>query len=258
MRKVRSKVTAIRGLAAAARPRLPLILDSLRLQKKPYRIKVRETGLIFDLSPQCGDWFTFYECCVRKDYFSISGDLQNGASVLDIGGNFGAFAMMAAHMIGPTGRVHCYEPSPVSHRRIKDQLSVNGLTSVDAFNAAVGGTNGSVTLHVHTKSALNSTLTEVDVRIEKGVTSIDVEMISISDALSQLPGNIAIAKIDCEGSEYEIMDSIADEDLQRVGILAMETHAVPGRSRSSIFEKLSDNKFKIFDGNPFFAVNPGL
>src|SRR6056297_2893952 len=103
------KARAMRALARASRPRLPVMLDSLRLRRAPYDVAHLGTGLTFRLLPGCGDWFTYYECLVRNDYLTGAPALRSGDTVLDIGGNYGAFSLLASRLVGPDGAVHCYD-----------------------------------------------------------------------------------------------------------------------------------------------------
>lgn len=237
----------------SAEPALPMIRDSLRLQFSDYEVTHMASGLKLKLDPRRGDWFTFYECCIRQDYFFKELRLEEGANVLDIGGNFGAFSLLAALKVGPTGRVHCYEPSPDSMARIKSHVELNGVENISLYQSAVGGVSGHISFFIHDKSALSSTKEVIDGRNMKDLQKIEVQQVAISEVLSKVSGEIALAKIDCEGAEYEIMDKLSDSDLRRIKALVMETHKVPGRSRAEILEKLRDNRFEIRDGNPFVA-----
>ncbi len=257
--KVQKKMKAIRELNADATPVLPLILDSLRLQRKEYEVEHCATGISFELHPMCGDWFTFYECCIRQDYLPELITLKPDEQILDIGGNFGAFSMMAASKIGPGGTIHCYEPSSNSAHRINRHLQRNDIHNVRVIQSAVGADSNKVSLFLHEKSALTTTIEgTVDGRHSASRQSVEIDQISITDVLKALPGRIALAKIDCEGAEYDIMDYIDPRDLKRIAAFSIETHKVPGRNRQDILQKLRQNGFEIYDGNPFHAINTAL
>ena len=254
MRRIAQKIRTIKELKAAAAPALPVILDSLLLQRTCYETTHLDSGLSFSLHPGCGDWFTFFECCIRQDYFPDDLHIRPGDHILDIGGNFGAFSLLAAQKTGPTGTVYCFEPSPKSAERIRGHMAQNGMQNIRLSENAVGGTAGTIALHLHAKSALNTTQSDIDGRSSNDLKTIHVEQIAISDVLKALPGPIAFAKIDCEGSEYEIMDHITATDLSRINAISIETHNVPGRNRRDILSKLEDNGFNVRDGNPFIAI----
>lgn len=255
MSRILDKLNAIRGLASQAAPSGAPIRDSLRLQGAPYQTQHTPSGLVFDLESGVGDWFTFYECCIRQDYFAHGAEPKPGDQVLDIGGNFGAFSLIAATKVGEAGRVHCYEPSPTAFGRIQSHVSGNGLTNLTVFNAAVAGASGKAELAEHAKSAFNHLTHVHDKTRETRHSVVEVDVVGINDALDRLPGEISLAKIDCEGAEYEIFDKLSDDDLLRIRALAIETHPVPGRSRNEIVGRLEGLGFAIQPGNPFLAFN---
>jgi FkbM family methyltransferase len=242
-------------LALRTRPALPILRDSLRLQRSPYAVALRDGSLRFELEPRGGDWYTFYECCIRRDYLRPPVVLRPGDTVLDIGGNFGAFALAAARLVGPTGRVRCYEPARSSVDRIERHIALNGASNVVAVHAAVGGSSGRLPLFLSPRSAFNSLHVSVDGRVGQGEGGVElVEVIGIGDVLAQASGPIALAKIDCEGSEYDIFDALSDEALAAIAQFAIETHAVPGRSRAEITARLIRLGYTIKGRNPVLAV----
>ena len=258
MQRLVDKLDVWKAFWSEARPVTPLILDSLRSYFRPYEALHRPTGLAFDLEPRCGDWFTFYECCVRRDYLRHPANISRGDTVLDIGGNFGAFSIFASHLAGEEGRVFCFEPSPLSFSRIKKNIRKNGLKNINVRNEAVGGADGTALLALHEKSALNSIFDNVDGRSGKSMRKVKVDVVSIANVINSIDGVIATVKIDCEGAEYEIMESFPENDFKRIRTFTIETHQIPGKSEKCIISKRKDNGFDIAPGNPFFAINKNL
>lgn len=252
------KFRQAREIMAHANPALPLIRDSVRLQFSDYEVTFPEMNLAFDLNHRQGDWFTFYECCIRKDYFPDSITLNQGDTVIDLGGNFGAFSVMAAQMVGPSGVVHCFEPAPGSQQRIADHAARNKLDNIQLHRCAVGGDSGTIKFFTHHKSALSSMYDELDGRHMEGGTTIEVEIRSINDAMAELPDTIHLAKIDCEGAEHDIFQNITDDNLSRIRAIVMELHNVPGKANKDLFARLRDGGFDFDIANPVIAINRAL
>ena len=226
-RDVRAKLHNIGLLLSAAETPVPLILDSLRLQSRAYTARLKN-GLSFVLQPRCGDWYTLLECTVRGDYFQHGIALRAGDTVVDIGANFGAFAITASRQVGETGRVFCYEPSPLVFERLQQNIGLNGCRNVTAFNEAVGGEDGQVDLFIARKSAFSTTHAEVDGRLYSGEQHTTVPMRSIASVLARAGPFVALLKVDCEGAEYDILERLAPEAAAHVGQVAMEVHHIPG------------------------------
>jgi FkbM family methyltransferase len=72
--------------------------------------------------------------------------LRPGATVVDLGANWGYFTLMAAQLAGPGGRVLALEPDPRMFDLLERNVRLNGLTTVDAFPLAAGAGRATRTL----------------------------------------------------------------------------------------------------------------
>jgi len=73
--------------------------------------------------------------------------IRPGATVLDIGANQGVYTLLAARAVGPTGRVHAFEPNRRYCELIERSLAVNGFKAQTSIhNLALGETAGETEL----------------------------------------------------------------------------------------------------------------
>jgi FkbM family methyltransferase len=249
---VRAKLHNIARLIAAVEDPAPPVLDSLRLQRHPYTVRLR-SGLSFSLQPRCGDWFTLLECAVRMDYFQHGIEIREGDTVVDVGANFGAFAIAASRKVGDSGRVFCYEPNPVVFERLQQNARMNGCRNITAFNEAVGGRSGEIELFVDRKSAFSTTHAEVDGRPASRSNSTKVPLRAIESALQLAGPSVTLLKIDCEGGEYDILEGLTPAAASPVSQVAMEVHRVPGRSVDSVPRLLAGLGFDVSMTSPLTA-----
>lgn len=63
--------------------------------------------------------------------------LQPGMTVLDVGANVGQYTLLASTAVGPTGRVHSFEPVPATFARLRQHVELNQLTNVTLNQAAL-------------------------------------------------------------------------------------------------------------------------
>lgn len=105
--------------------------------------------------------------------------------------------------------MHVYEPSPGSYGRIVAHARLNRAPNVYVTNRAVGGEAGTVPLYINNKSALTTMFDNVRGQSIDGSERVDVDVDSINDVLQRIDGEIPLAKIDCEGAEFEIMENIS-------------------------------------------------
>lgn len=164
----------------------------------------------------------FAENCYRLDTFL--GPLRREApQVIDIGGHVGAFACQLAALV-PQARVQCFEPSPISARFLRRNVSANGFADrVQVHELAVSARVGqSVLADNGGGSALNALVASGD--------GLAVETTTFDTIVRDLPGGADIVKIDCEGAEYDLVLGSAPESWDSVRRLVLEYHPHPQHS----------------------------
>jgi FkbM family methyltransferase len=141
--------------------------------------------------------------------------LKPGMTVLDIGAHHGFYTMLAAKMVGPTGRVLSFEPSPRERERLLDHLRLNRiLDRVTVFPVALGRETSESTLYVVAgrDTGCNSlrppAVTEPTRAIQVQVTSLDALL------AQQNAAHVDFFKMDVEGAELEVLGG-AEELLGR-------------------------------------------
>lgn len=72
----------------------------------------------------------FFQLYDRSEVAFLSRLLLPGQVVFDVGGNVGLYAISLAQRVGPTGRVHVFEPIPDNLRRIRRNVELNQLGKV--------------------------------------------------------------------------------------------------------------------------------
>lgn len=86
-----------------------------------------------------------FEPAVRQVVRAV---LRPGMTFVDAGANLGLYTVIAAKLVGPTGRVFAFEPSQREWRRAMRTVRRNGLRNVQLYQAALGDVNGTVSLTV--------------------------------------------------------------------------------------------------------------
>ena len=88
---------------------------------------------------QYGEWCDFEIQLVRAF-------IKPGDTVIDAGANIGTHTVAFANMVGPTGRVHAYEPQRRNFQMLSGNVALNGLDNVICHQEAVGGQDGTLEL----------------------------------------------------------------------------------------------------------------
>lgn len=99
-------------------------------------------GMKLDLSPrsESGYYLGTHEPDLQE---SLPRFIKPGMTVFDIGANIGFFAVAAAKLVGPSGKVVAFEPNPAVVERLRKNVELNGLAErVKIEQSAVGDFDG--------------------------------------------------------------------------------------------------------------------
>jgi FkbM family methyltransferase len=173
--------------------------------------------------------------------------------VVDIGANAGFFCLYVAQM-RPGARIISCEPIPANLAQLSRNAEINPNIDITVLPVAVYGTTGSMKLLVEGENAFTTAATvfPVDGRIPVDVPCITLEDLFKNHDLKK----IDLLKLDCEGSEYEILYRCPTEYLARVEKIAMEVHkgTGPDHNMTSMVDYLRAGGFGInTDGHMLWA-----
>lgn len=132
--------------------------------------------------------------------------LQPGNTFLDLGANVGYFSLLAARLVGKTGKVFSFEPEPTNFHYLTQNLRINNYDQVRPEPKAVSDSPGLVKLYIcpydsghHTinqPEGIRSYRPEYDYRQEQ---FIEVEKVRLDDYFPDL--HVDVIKMDVEGAE---------------------------------------------------------
>ena len=175
---------------------------------------------------------------VRREY----GPLERFRTIVDIGAHMGAFAVHAAQSC-PDARVYCYEPEQRNFGLLQQNIGINGLEDrVSAFRLAVGSTIG------HRNLSVGESLSNSFHIIPDGASSQTVRCTTLREIFEghQLD-TIDLLKINCEGAEYEILESCSRADFDRIANIRLEYHNLkaPKKNGESLSRFLELRGYRI-------------
>jgi FkbM family methyltransferase len=174
---------------------------------------------------------------VRQEY----GPLERFRTIVDIGAHLGAFAVHAAQSC-PDARVYCYEPEQRNFDLLQQNIVLNGMEGrVSAFHCAVASSEGPRDLAVG-GSLLNSFHI-----IPNGAGSQTVNCTTLREIFaSHQLDTVDLLKMNCEGAEYEILESCSRADFDRIANIRLEYHNLNGpNSGDSLSGFLATRGYRI-------------
>lgn len=181
----------------------------------------RVEGLLFRVRRQTSDESFVRNVVGRREYNPEGYEIGNRDTVIDIGGNIGTFAIVAAQG-SPAGRVLSFEPDAENFRLLKANVALNGV-AIEAHQMAVAAASGHVTLFTWPWDGGHHTL--IAGKLGEGEREQRVPAISLSEIFDRFKvAHCDFLKLDCEGAEYEILGALPEPYWQRIGKISMEYH----------------------------------
>lgn len=141
--------------------------------------------------------------------------LKKGDTYLDVGAHVGYFAIIAAKLVGPEGRVVAFEPEGANLARLGEHIAMNKLANVTVVNKVVCDAVGPRTFYINRDNDGGHGLWDVgrhsfNVKSAAQPQPIEIEATTL-DATAAALGTAAIKvlKIDTEGGEHQILEGAA-------------------------------------------------
>jgi FkbM family methyltransferase len=180
--------------------------------------------------------FLFNEIWIDQVYSPRGYEIRNGDVVIDIGANIGVFSAFAA-LHARDVEVFAYEPSPENASLLRTNVAVIDQSRVRVFEQAVAGWTGRRILEANPSNWIVHTLAEPG----STATGLPVTCVSLDDLMEQNAiKHCDLLKMDCEGSEYEILRSTRPETLRCIDKIVGEYHRPPGKLSAQSPEDLLD------------------
>ena len=210
------------------------------------------TGAFPDLVHGFLYFFGVWEPAVTAMYRS---SLRPGDVVVDVGANVGTHALLAAHLVGPTGHVHAIEASPWIHARLRRNLAANHVRNVTTYNFAATAEPGPVSVFLHEGSNLGGTtiLASEAARLSAEQEAV-VEGRPLPDILPEAALLAArLIKIDVEGAEWLVVQGLREvlprlrPDAEILVEVNPETLAGFGATLEDFLRLFSDAGFTAFE-----------
>jgi len=139
----------------------------------------------------------------------ISGILEPGDIFVDIGANTGYDTLLGSKLVGPEGGVVSIEAAPDTFRRLKENVARNGCQNVRTENLAASDKRGRLSMFSVSSTNLGAATTIPRIG---NVRIAEVDAFPLDEILTQQELIRAkLIKIDVEGAEYGILQTIIDK-----------------------------------------------
>lgn len=193
------------------------------------------------------DESVFHEIFVDRDYMVVD-DIVGEASgvILDIGAHIGLFSMYARGL-NDNVKIFAYEPAPENFAAMKAHFKENHIDGVTVKNVAVTGNDGETVLFLSEDSHNHSIWNLFGSKMKQvKVPTVSMAKIFERDLVKQGILFCDLVKMDCEGAEFEILESMSVEVFKKIGSFYIEYHEyVDGKKNDQLVKILQKNGFKV-------------
>jgi FkbM family methyltransferase len=163
--------------------------------------------------------------------------LQPGRTFCDAGAHVGYFSLLAAALVGPTGRVHAFEPTPSTF----GLLAENTRRHPNISAVPCAATDADTVLPFHEFPVLFSEYNSLGPPTGKSAAWLaahpprvrEVRGIRLDDYFARMNTRPDICKIDVEGAEPQVLKGMGNLlDTDSPPLLVMEYHRSGGQDKA--------------------------
>lgn len=178
--------------------------------------------------------------------------LRPGMSFVDVGANWGYYTLLAASLVGETGRVLSLEPDPRLFPILQENVARSELRQVTVLQIAAAHEPGTLTLAGYAEDGDNYGISRITTRDGGDESVFQVSSDSL-DRILRRHGllSVDLMKMDIEGAETFAIAGLAESLAERkVKRLLLELHPVQlaehGSTVAAIIQKLASAGYRAW------------
>lgn len=216
----------------------------LGLIKSPYAILETRSGLKIKIRVDSTDLMAFTHVWLLREYDKPGFKINNNDIIIDIGAHIGLFALFVSQFC-KQGQIFCFEPVKENYNLLLENLQLNKITNAKPFNIAVSEKIGEVKIYLNEDESGHSMFVP-------GTKSILSKSTSLKDIIdSNNLERCDFIKMDCEGVEYEIIDSLPSNYFNKIKKMCIEYHFVDEKPHliQNMIKKLTALSYEINSRN---------
>jgi len=187
------------------------------------------------------DLMAFTHVWLIGEYSKPDFEVSDKDLIIDVGSHIGLFALLVSQKC-KNGKIFCYEPTQENYEFLLKNVQNNHLDNIYSFNYAVSDTNKRVRVYLNQDQAGHSMYTQSGEFVE--VQSITLKEIIDDNNINKCN----LLKLDCEGAEYGIIDSLPDSYFERIEKMIIEYHFADSSPEllANLKKRLESNMYKIY------------
>lgn len=209
-------------------------------KKESLSIFKLKNGQKIKLRANSTDIHVFANVWLIEEYKRKGFEIKDHDLIIDIGAHIGLFTIYAAQFC-KHGKIFSFEPIKENFDLLKENIELNNLKNIEYFNLAVLDREDQIKIF---KSNDQSAYSIYKIGTDYQMTNImSLQKIFDDNKITRCD----LLKLDCEGSEYQILMSLPESYFQRIEKICMEYHIINNNSESleSLKTKLVSLGYKL-------------
>lgn len=188
----------------------------------------------------------------KEELYFLQHYLRQGDTFLDIGSNVGLFSLIASPQVGASGRVVAFEPSSITHHRLKENITLNDFHNIETHQMALSNENATAELQIASGGydAWNSLAKPSAGKVLETETVQTITLDAFINDLSD-SAKISLLKIDVEGWEIPMVEGgknfLSSDEAPTLMVEFTEQNAQnAGFSCKQLYELLVSYGYELF------------
>ena len=200
-----------------------------KLTKKEYVIFETRSGLKIKIRVDSTDLMALTHVWMIKEYYDDDFQIDKNDVVIDVGAHIGLFVLYASQFC-KNGKIFCFEPIKENYNLLLDNISLNNIKNIFPYNIAVTKKTSIAKIFLNEDESGHSMYV-------KNKNFVEINSKSLFDIFTENDiKECDFLKIDCEGAEYEIIESLPSDFFVKIKKMVIEYHMAD--SNPELLEKL--------------------
>ena len=211
-----------------------------KLLKDEYVIFETKNNLKIKIRVNSTDLMALTNVWMINEYEIEKFKINKNDIIIDVGAHIGLFSLLASKSCF-AGKIFSYEPINENFEMLMQNIKSNKLKNIVPFNLAVSKNTSNVKLFLDKDESAHSIF-------QKNTSYVTVESISLQKIFDDNDINFCkILKLDCEGAEYEIIDSLPDKYFEKIQNMIIEYHLADSKPElgKDLISKIKNAGFQI-------------
>ena len=193
------------------------------------------------------DFMALANIWLLEDYKIKKFEINSDDVIIDIGAHIGIFTIYASQFCN-NGKIFCFEPIQENYKMLIENININQIKNIYPNNLAVTKDTSTAKIFLNDDKSGHSMFIE-----NKSFVQVDSKSLFDVFADNRIE-ECNFLKLDCEGAEYEIIESLPSDFFSKIDKTVIEYHMADTKPEllEGLIKKLKQLSFTIHT-RPLFS-----